>query len=314
VKQRFKIIFMGTPEFSVPALATLHKSRHEVALVVTQPDRPRGRGRKLTPPSVKSAAGQMGYDVMQPESIRNDAFEKQMGRLLPDLFVVVAFGHILSKNLLEVPRIGTINIHASLLPKYRGPAPIQWAIINGDEVTGVTTMFMDEGMDTGDLLLSSKTAIRPDDTSATLHDRLAVLGGDLLAKTLNAMETGDLTPTPQDNARATYSALLKKEDGRIDWKKPVALLDAFIRGMTPWPGAFTFHDDKRLKIFSAKPVPMDVEDEPGTVIKSFPGELRIATGKGVLSVLEIQAASGKRLPIKDFLKGCAMPPGTMLSG
>ena len=236
-----------------------------------------------------------------------------MRALAPDLFVVVAFGHIISKKLLDIPRIGAINIHASLLPKYRGPAPIQWAIINGEKETGVTTIFMDTGMDTGDILLSSKTEIYSDDTSGILHDRLAVLGGDLLTKTLNAIETGDISPRPQDHELATYTTLLKKENGRIDWEMPVESLDGFIRGMTPWPGAFTFLEDRRLKILSAEPVLTDVEEKPGTVVKGFPDELRVATGKGVLSVLEIQGASGKRLKIKDFLRGCSMPPGTVLN-
>lgn len=312
MNKRFKIVFMGTPDFAVPALAALHDCRHEVKLVVTQPDRPRGRGRKLAPSPVKTAARKMGYAVVQPETIRDRAFEKHLRELAPDLFIVVAFGHILGKKLLQVPRIGAINIHASLLPKYRGPAPIQWAILKGEKKTGVTTMFMDEGMDTGDILLSTKVDIRPDDTSATLHDRLALLGGDLLIKTLSAIETGGAIPLPQDHDQATYTTLLKKEDGRIDWKKPVESLDAFIRGMSPWPGAFTFLEDKRLKIFAAVPVPLEVAEKPGTVVRGFPDELRVAAGKGVLSVLEIQGASGKRLKIKDFLKGCRIPPGTVL--
>ncbi|MFH2219925.1 MAG: methionyl-tRNA formyltransferase [Pseudomonadota bacterium] len=312
MNKRFKIVFMGTPDFAVPALAALHECRHEVKLVVTQPDRPRGRGRKLTPSPVKTAARKMGYDIVQPETIRDRALEKHLRELAPDLFIVVAFGHILGKKLLQVPRIGAINIHASLLPKYRGPAPIQWAILNGEKKTGVTTMFMDDGMDTGDILLSTKVEIRPDDTSATLHDRLALLGGDLLVKTLSAIETGETIPLPQDHDQATYTTLLKKEDGRIDWEKPVESLDAFIRGMSPWPGAFTFFEDKRLKIFAADPVPLDVAEKPGTVVRGFPDELRVAAGKGVLLVQEIQGASGKRLKIKDFLKGCRIPPGTVL--
>ncbi|MBW2589180.1 MAG: methionyl-tRNA formyltransferase, partial [Deltaproteobacteria bacterium] len=249
----------------------------------------------------------------------------------PDLFIVVAYGHILPKDILAIPETGAINLHASLLPKYRGPAPIQWAIINGENETGVTTMLMDEGLDTGDLLLSSKEKIAADDTSATLHDRLAILGAelliktlksfenndilgaDLLIKTLKSFENNDINPITQDHAGATYAPLLKKSDGRIIWGKNAEQIASFIRGVTPWPGAFTFQDNRRLKIFSAKPILFEVNEAPGTVIKGFPDELRIATGKGALSVIKIQGASGKRLLIKDFLRGNQMPPGTVLN-
>jgi len=309
--KKFKIIFMGTPNFAVPALKTLHKSNYNVALVVTQPDRPKGRGRKLIQSPVKESALKLGYNVIQPFSCKTDEFVKSISKLKPDLFIVVAFGQILPESILAVPRIGAINIHASLLPKYRGAAPIQWAVINGEKETGVTTMFMDKGMDTGDILLSAKEKISSDDTSVTLHDRLSVLGSELLTKTLKAIETNDITPTPQDHGKATYAPLLKKKDGRIDWKLPAENLDAFIRGMSPWPGAFTFHDNKRLKIFKAATLSIDHDEAPGTVVKRFPDELLVATGKGALSIMEIQGASGKRLLIKEFLRGTDVPPGTV---
>ncbi|MDM8549780.1 methionyl-tRNA formyltransferase [Desulfobacterales bacterium HSG2] len=312
MNEKYRIVFMGTPDFSVPALNILHENAYDVALVVTQPNRPKGRGRKLHPPPVKKAALNLGYDVIQPESVRTDEFADRVTACKPDLFVVVAFGHILPQRILEIPRLGAVNIHASLLPKYRGSAPIQWVIINGEKETGVTTMFMDKGMDTGDILLSEKIEIAPDDTSATLHDRLAIVGAELLVKTLKRFEADDIQPVPQDHAQATYAPILNKKDGRIDWKKSAEALEAFIRGVTPWPGAFTFHEDKRLKIFKAVPVLTDTDEPPGTVIRSFPDELRVATGKGVLSILEIQGASGKRLLIKDFLRGYKMPPGTIL--
>ena len=245
--------------------------------------------------------------------IRSEVFDKLIKEVAPDLIVVVAYGKILPKNILSLPKIGTINIHASLLPKYRGPAPIQWAIINGEKETGVTTMFMDDGLDTGNILLSSEIEIAPNDTSATLHDRLSVLGGNLLMKTLAALEAGELKPIPQDHTQATHTTLLKKKDGHIDWEKSAEKLDEFIRGMSPWPGAFTFYGARRLNIFSALPDFMDADVKPGTVIKSFPDELRIATGKGVLSIMEIQGASGKRLQIKEFLRGCKITAGTVLS-
>jgi methionyl-tRNA formyltransferase len=312
MREKAGIIFMGTPEFAVPALRALHKNDQDIALVVTQPDRPKGRGRKLTPSPVKETAMNLGYSVIQPASVRTAEFMSYIEKYTPDFIVVVAFGHIIPKNILTISKIATINVHASLLPKYRGPAPIQWAIINEEKETGVTTMLMDEGMDTGDILLSSKLKIRPDDTSDTLHGRLADLGANLLIQTLNAYETGDIHPIPQDHTQATYAPILKKNDGRMNWKLPAESLEAFIRGMTPWPGAFSFHEKKRLKFFKAKAIVMNTEAFPGTVIKSFPDELWISTGKGVLSIMELQSESGKRLLIKDFLRGYKLIPGTLL--
>jgi len=303
---------MGTPQFAVPALKALHKNDQGIALVVTQPDRPKGRGHKLTPSPIKETAMDLGYSVIQPSSVRTAEFSNCIEKHAPDFIVVVAFGHIIPKNILNIPEIATINIHASLLPKYRGPSPIQWAIINEEKETGVTTMLMDEGLDTGDILISSELKIAPDDTSDTLHDRLADLGADLLIQTLNAFKTGDINPIPQDHSQATYAPMLKKNDGRINWERPANTLETFIRGMTPWPGAFTFHEKKRLKIFRAKTIIMDTEASPGTVIKGFPDELWISTGKGVLSIMELQSESGKRLFIKDFLRGYKLPPGTHL--
>jgi methionyl-tRNA formyltransferase len=312
MKKKAGIIFMGTPQFAVPALKALHKNDQDIALVVTRPDRPKGRGRKLTPSPVKETAMNLGFSVIQPSSVRTAEFSNCIEKHTPDFIVVVAFGHIIPKNILAIPKIATINIHASLLPKYRGPAPIQWAIINQEKKTGVTTMLMDEGLDTGDILLSSELEIAPDDTSGTLHDRLADLGADLLIQTLNAFETGDINPISQDHTQATYAPMLKKNDGRMNWKLPAESLEALIRGMTPWPGAFTFHDKKRLKIFKAKTIVMDTEASPGTVIKGFPDELWISTGKGVLSIMEIQGESGKHLLIKDFLRGYKLGPSSKL--
>ena len=312
MNKKARIIFMGTPEFAVPALRALHNNDLNVVLVVTQPDCRKGRGRRLSPPPVKKTAVNLGYPVLQPSSVRSVEFSNIIAEYEPDFIVVVAFGRIIKKNILDIPKIAAINIHASLLPKYRGSAPIQWAIIKGENKTGVTIMLMDEGMDTGDILLSSEIEISPDDTSDILHDRLADLGANLLIETLNAFDTGDIHPISQDHAQATYAPMLKKDDGRMNWKTPAQSLEAFIRGMTPWPGAFTFHGEKRLKIFKAKAISANANDSPGTVMKGFPDELWIATGNGVLSVLEIQSESGKRLPIKDFLRGYALPPGTHL--
>lgn len=313
MKKQFKVIFMGTPDFAVPALKTLHISNQDVALVVTQPDRPKGRGKTLLPPPVKSVAQNLGYKVVQPLSIRTKEFHSLIENINPDIIVVVAFGHILPENILASPSLATINIHASLLPKYRGPAPIQWAIINREKETGVTAMLMDQGLDTGDILFDSKINIDPGDTAATLHDRLSDLGANLLIQVLESFDKGDINAVPQDHSIATYAPLLKKSDGHINWNKSAVILEAFIRGMNPWPGAFTYHGKKRLKIFKANPGAIDVDLPPGSVIKGFADELRIATGKGALSILEIQAASGKRLPVKDFLMGYNLPVGSILS-
>jgi methionyl-tRNA formyltransferase len=281
-----KVIFLGTPEFAVPALRKLHGDGHEIVLAVTQPDRPRGRGRQVSASPVKKAAMELNVPVSQPESIRAIEFLRLVQALQPDVMVVVAFGQILPKNLLSVPPSGSINIHASLLPKYRGPAPIQWAIINEEKQTGVTTMFMDEGLDTGDILLAEKTDIYPDDTAASLSGRLAELGAALVGETLERLGTGRIKPVRQDHQRASYAPLLKKKDGQIDWTRSAQFLDAFVRGMSPWPGAFTFYAGKRLKIFRAEPTLTDVREAPGTVIQGFPGELKVMTGKGALSILE----------------------------
>ena len=313
MKTIYTLVFMGTPNFAVPSLNALHHRGHNVALVVTQPDRPRGRGRKVYPPAVKTAALDLALSIAQPNSIKTQEFEAQIARIKPDFIVVAAFGNILPSNILTIPQIGTINIHASLLPYYRGPAPINWAIINGESRTGVTTMLMDEGLDTGDILLTAEETITARDTAATLHERLALRGAELIIKTLEAYADDNVQPVSQNDAQATYAPMLKKQDGRINWQQPAEKLEPFIRGMTPWPGAFTFHEDNRLKIFSARPVAKSFEVPAGTVLPSFPDELEIATGKNALSILEIQGPSGKRLQIKDFLRGYKIEAGVKLS-
>ena len=304
---------MGTPHFAVPALELLCQDDYEIALVVTQPDRPKGRGRNLVPPPVKVKATALELVVSQPATLKNDSFAKQLVHLQPDFLVVVAFGRILPESILQLPKFGAINIHASLLPKYRGPAPIQWAVINAEPYTGVTTMFMDQGMDTGNILLTQKEPILPDDTAASLHDRMAKTGAELLIKTLKELAANKVKPIPQDHSKATYAPLLKKQDGHINWQKSAEKLEAFVRGMTPWPGAFTFHNEKRLKIIKATPISESVSKAPGTILKAFPDELRVATGKGALAILEIQGPSGKRLGIADFLRGYRLSPGTVLT-
>ena len=303
---------MGTPEFSVPGLTALHENGYEIALVVTQPDRPRGRGRKITPCPVKQTALELGYPVIQPRSIKSLEFIDQIKSLKPDFQVVIAYGKILPESVLALPGIGTINLHASLLPRLRGAAPIQWAVINGETITGVCSMLMDKGMDTGDVLLTAEEPIGADDTAGSLHDRLAVKGAALLIDTLKAYADDTIQPMPQNHDLATYAPMLTKDDGLINWNKSAVSLNSFIRGVTPWPGAYTFWQDKRLKIFKSMPLPFKIVDAPGTVLTGFPDELRVATGEGVLLIEEIQGASGKRLSVKDFLRGHPIPAGTIL--
>jgi len=312
VEQPINIAFLGTPDFSVPSLEALHSTIDHVCLVVTQPDRPKGRGRKTVAPPVKKAASRLGYPVFQPTSIKTESATDTILEANPDVLVVVAFGQLLPPQLLSIPRYGAVNVHASLLPRYRGPGPIQWAIINRESHTGITTMLMDRGMDTGDILLTAETDIRSEDTAGTLHHRLSHLGAELLLETLRQMKSGKLSPTPQNHALSTYAPMLKKADGHVDWKKSALALDALIRGVTPWPGAFTFHGDTRLKILKASPLQEPHRALPGTVMKSFADELRIAAGDGALLIHEIQSASAKKMKIEDFLRGHPMPEGTLL--
>ena len=311
VKKPPTIVYMGTPGFAVPALRALHDSPFDLLRVITQPDRPKGRGRKLTPSPVKVAAITHGYAVSQPENVRNAAFIDELGSISPDFLVVIAFGQILPAALLQVPRHGTINVHASLLPKYRGPAPIQWAIMRGETKTGVTTMLMDTGVDTGDILLSAETPIGPTDTAASLHDRLAEIGARLLVETIEKFLAGALFPRSQNQNEATYAPMLKKEAGRIQWANSARAIDAQIRAMTPWPGAYCIHQNKPCKIHQARAIAQAHSAAPGTVVAGFPDELRIATGNGQLCILEIQGASGKRMPIKQFLHGHPICPGEL---
>jgi methionyl-tRNA formyltransferase len=309
----FRIVFMGTPEFAVPALESLCRSGHRVLQVVTQPDRPRGRGKAVVFPPVKAAALDLGVPVIQPQSVRTADFRDAMIALDPDLLVVVAYGHVLPQRILAIPKMGAVNIHASLLPLYRGPAPIQWAVINRENETGVTLMLMDQGLDTGDILSSASIPILPDDTSGSLHGRLALLGADLLIQTLNYYEVHRKNATPQVHELASYAPLLKKEDGHLDWLQPADILEARIRGLSPWPGAYCFYNEKRIKIYRASQKPLATLEPAGTVLKGFSNELTVATGKNALVIRELQGDSGKRLETQDFLRGHPILPGAVLT-
>lgn len=299
-----KLVFMGSPEFAVASLNAIADSNHDVLLVITQPDKPANRGQKMTPCPVAEFAAQKKLSILQPQTLKNnDDVANKIRTLRPDVIVVVAYGKILPKEILDIPTKGCINLHASLLPKYRGAAPINWAIINGDEKTGVTTMFMNEKMDEGDILLQCATEIIPHDTAEALHDHLAVLGAELLVKTLDKIEEGELKGIPQDHSKATYGRKLTKEDGLIDWKASAVGICNRVRGLLPWPRAYTrISDSDILFIFDTAPIESDCKMMPGTVTSLDRGII-VTTGLGELCILEIQSAGKKRMPAVEFLKG-----------
>ncbi len=305
-----RVIFMGTPDFALPSLAALRARGEQIVAVVTQPDRPQGRGQRLAAPPVKAAALAAGLPVQQPEKVRHPEFLEWCRSTAPDLIVVVAFGQILPKALLDIPRYGCINVHASLLPKYRGAAPIAWAIIRGETETGITTMQMDPGMDTGPMLLQRATPILPDDTAGTLAERLALLGARTLDETLDLLAAGGLTAAPQDSSRATLAPMLKKDDGRIDWQRPAAAIHALVRGLDPWPGAWTTHAGEPWRIWTASVEPGHVE--PGVVLRADPSGLVVGTGDGCLVITELQTPGKRRLSARDYLAGHAMTLGEQL--
>jgi methionyl-tRNA formyltransferase len=300
---------MGTPEFSVPALQQLAlQDDFHVCLVVTQPDRPKGRGKKLVPSPVKQAALGLGIEVFQPEKINTIDAEAKLSSLEPDFFVVAAFGQILSQTILNIPKIYPINIHASLLPRYRGASPIQAAILNMDDLTGVTTMVMDKEMDKGDILLSKSTPVSENDTAEELYKRLGEIGANLIVDTLRAVLKKECLPKPQDHSQATYVKMLKKSDGRINWNLSARRILAHINAMTPWPGAFSSLLDKPLKIFKAVAEEIPCPVEAGTIFLCDRGGIHVATGQGSLVIQELMGASGKRLNAEAFLCGHPIVP------
>ncbi len=298
-----RIVFLGTSEFACPALAAL-QGVHEIALVVTQPDRPVGRHAVLTPPSVKVEAIRLGIPVFQPEKVNSlDALAK-IGEAHPDAIVVAAYGQILKPELIEIPQIGTINIHASLLPRYRGAAPINWAIINGEHETGVTTFLVDSGMDTGPILMQKKTEIGPNETAGELHDRLAVIGAELIVETLDRLVSRKITPIPQDDSQATLAPRLSREDGKIDWTKPAQEIHNLIRGTNPWPGAFTHLSGKRVKIHKSRHTGIKRGNHlPGAIALPETGRLLVATGDELLEIIELQREGRPRVSGLEFLNG-----------
>ncbi|HHW00007.1 MAG TPA: methionyl-tRNA formyltransferase [Clostridiaceae bacterium] len=291
---------MGTPEFAVPSLDMLVREGYDVAAVVTQPDKPKGRGKKLAAPPVKEYALEKGIEVLQPEKVKTADFVNQIRNIAPDLLVTAAYGKILSKELLDVPPLGCINVHASLLPKYRGAAPINWCIINGEKITGVTTMFTDEGMDTGDMLLKRQVEITDEMTVGELHDILSLVGAEVLKETLIKLKDGTLQHEPQNHEEATYAPMIDKTIGEIDWNKPAQEIHNLVRGTNPWPGAYTFYKGDRMKVWKTR-VANDgyAGKKPGTICKITKEELIVATGDGFLSIIEVQFDSGRKMGINE---------------
>jgi len=306
------MIFMGTPAFACPTLRTLIERGENLAAVVTQPDRPKGRGQKLMPPAVKELALSHAIPVLQPHKVRDPAFIEIVKSLQPDVIVVVAFGQILPKALLDIPPRGCINVHASLLPRYRGAAPLNWCLINGEAESGVTTMMMDPGLDTGPMLLSSSTPIDDNEDIVSLHDRMAVMGAQLLAETLDGLKEGRLSPQPQDDALTCYAPMLKKEDGLINWYRDARTIHNQVRGMAVWPGAYTFLDGQMLKVYRTRTG--NGAGLPGAVLRAERGVLEVACLNNSIFIEELQLAGKKRLGASSFLAGCQLAEGTLLTG
>ena len=310
-----RVVFMGTPDFAVGTLKALLEAGHEVAAVVTQPDKPKGRGKELLMTPVKAEALKHDIPVFQPERVRkNEEFLEELKKLAPDVIVVVAFGQILPVSILTLPKYGCVNVHASLLPMYRGAAPLQWVIINGEKVSGVTTMQMDKGLDTGDMLLKEEVAIEPKETYETYHDKISVVGAQLLIKTLDGLEAGTITPVKQEGDTC-YASMIDKSLGNLDFTRPAVELERLMRGLDPAPAAYSFLDGKLLKLFGADVVDTDKEysaQECGIITNITRNTFDITTGAGVLRVNEVQLEGKKRMDAASFLRGCRLTEGTAL--
>ena len=313
-----KLLFMGTPDFSVGTLEALADAGHEVCLAVTQPDKPKGRGKEMQFPPVKEAAMRRGIPVFQPKRVRTPESVEYLKSFQADVCVVVAFGQILTKELLDMTPFGCINVHASLLPKYRGAAPIQWAILRGEEVTGVTTMQMDEGIDTGDMLLKTEVSITPEETGESLHDKLAAAGAQLAVRTLEELEAGTLRPIKQGESPTPYAKMLDKKMGSIDWSRPAAEIERLVRGLNSWPSAYTHWNGKVMKIWktgvkSAQSGDTTQQAAPGTILEVEKDSFSVQTGDGVLVVQEVQLPGKKHMEVQAFLRGNTVVPGTVLA-
>ena len=308
-----KVVFMGTPDFAVETLEAILQAGHEVTGVVTQPDKPKGRGKSMQYPPVKETAMAHALPVYQPQRIREPECVEEIRKMEPDVIVVVAFGQILPKEILKLPKYGCVNVHASLLPKYRGAAPIQWAVIDGEKETGVTTMLMEEGLDTGDILMRTVIPLDEKETGGSLFDKLAKEGAALLIKTLEALEQGTATRTKQADADSTYAKMLTKKLGKIDFTKSAVEIERLIRGLNPWPSAYTGYNGKTLKIWSASVVDGEAKGEPGQVVEVDKEKLLVQTGEGLLSLEEVQLEGKRRMDIDAFLRGNTVETGTILA-
>lgn len=304
-----KVVYMGTPDFAVGPLKALVEAGYEVTAVVTQPDKPKGRSKELIAPPVKAYALSQGLTVLQPEKIKTEEAVAELAKYEADLFVVAAFGQILSREILTMPKYGCINIHASLLPKYRGAAPIQWSIIDGEKETGVTIMQMDEGLDTGDILTQKIVPISDEDTGESLFDKLCEAGSELLLETIPQIEAGSLTPVKQDASRSTYAKMLSKELGNIDFEKSAKEIWYLVRGLNSWPSAYTYYNRKTMKIWKAEPVAENSDLPAGTLVRKDKESIYVQTGEGMLRILEIQLEGKKRMSVKDFMLGHAFETG-----
>ena len=306
-----RVIFMGTPDFAVGTLEAIVEAGHEVVLAVTQPDKPKGRSGSLQFPPVKECAIAHNIPVFQPAKIREQKNIDELKKYDPDIIIVVAFGQIVSKEILDMPRYGCVNVHASLLPKYRGAAPIQWAVINGDEMTGVTTQRMDVGVDTGDIIETAELRIAEDETGGSLFDKLAMVGAKLCVSTMEKIEKGEAIYTPQKEEEATHTKKIEKELGNVDWSKSAKEIECLIRGLNPWPSAYTHLNGKTLKLWLAKVIDENSTLTPGTIVKVTKNEILVQTGAGMLSLLEVQMEGKKRMPVDAFLRGYPLEEKTV---
>lgn len=306
-----RIVFMGTPDFSVPTLKALVEAGHDVAAVVTQPDKPKGRGKEMQMTPVKIQALEYKIPVYQPVKVRDESFVKVLREMEADVFVVIAFGQILPKSVLDLPRLGCVNIHASLLPKYRGAAPIQWAVVDGERESGVTTMLMDEGLDTGDMLEKAVVVLDEKETGGSLHDKLSEAGGRLIVSTLKKLEEGTAVRTPQGETPTAYARMLDKSLGDIDWTMDAAAIERLIRGLNPWPSAYTSLDGKTLKIWAADVLAEGSDGEPGKVLRVGKDAIFVKTGEGTLAIKELQLEGKKRMDAGAFLRGFSLEPGAV---
>ena len=305
-----KVIFMGTPDFAVETLEAIIKAGHDVVLVVSQPDKAVGRSKALKYTPVKACALAHGIEVYQPERVREEECIEYLRGYEADIIIVEAFGQIIPKAILDMPRYGCVNVHASLLPKYRGAAPIQWAVINGDEITGVTTQRMNEGIDTGDMIMKEEVIVRADETGGSLFEHLSRVGARVCVKTMEAIEAGTAEYTPQDESQATHTAKIHKELGSIDWTKEAKTIECLIRGLDPWPSAYTRLGDKTLKIWKATVLSENSNMAPGCIVKVEKNRILVQTGSGILALTEVQLEGKKRMPVDAFLNGYPVEEGT----